>query len=115
MSSVPILEVAVEPVEDGCVIRVRGEVDISTVEALRGPISRARQAGANTLVDLSGVSFMDSSGLHLMLDAALDAETDGWSLAFRPSWQVRRLLEVTGTLEVVRVAPDEPVTDTRPG
>ena len=110
-----ILEVAVEPVADGCVIRVSGEVDMSSVEALRGPLSRARQAGANTLVDLSGVSFMDSSGLHLMLEAALDAETDGWSLTFRPSPQVLRLLEVTGTHVVVRLDPGEPVTDTRPG
>jgi anti-anti-sigma factor len=103
MSSAPILEVVVEPLEDGCVIRARGELDISSVDTLRGPLAAAREKGAATLVDLTGVGFMDSSGLHLMLDAALDAKTEGWPLSFRPSPQVLRLLEVTGTLGVVRL------------
>ena len=105
MSSVPILEVDVELLEDGCVIRARGEVDLSSVGELRGPLARARKAGAPTLVDLTGVGFMDSSGLHLMLDAALGAKADGWSLSFRVSPEVLRVLEVTGTLDVVRIVP----------
>jgi anti-sigma B factor antagonist len=99
-----LLEVVVEPLEDGRAIRARGEVDISSVETLRGALAAAREEGANTLVDLSGVGFMDSSGLHLMLNAAIDAETDGWSLAFLASRQVLRLLDVTGTRGVVRLA-----------
>ena len=105
MSSDPILEVVVEQLEDGPLIRVRGEVDLSTVGELRGPLAAAREQGAATLVDLSGVTFMDSSGLHLMLKTALDAEPDGWLLSFRLSREVRRLLEVSGTLDVVRIAP----------
>lgn len=103
MSSVPILEVIVEPLEGGCVIRARGEIDMSSVERLRRPLLAARAAGLATLVDLSGVGFMDSSGLHLMLGAALDAAQDGWSLSFRPSPQVMRVLEVSGTTGVVRL------------
>jgi anti-sigma B factor antagonist len=99
-----LLEVDVEPLEDGCAIRARGEVDMSSVETLRRALAAAREDGAKTLVDLSGVGFMDSSGLHLILNAALDAETDGWSLAFLPSRQVLRLLEVTGTRGAVRLA-----------
>jgi anti-sigma B factor antagonist len=106
MSSVPILEVVTEPDGDGWVIRARGEVDMSSVELLRVKLDAAREARAETLVDLSGVSFMDSSGLHAVLEAAMDAEGDGWSLSFRPSRQVKRLLEVTGTLGVVRIAGD---------
>ena len=105
MSSDPILEVVVQRLEDGCVIRVRGEVDLSSIVELRGPLAAAREQGAATLVDLSGVTFMDSSGLHLMLKTALDAEADDWSLSFRISREVRRLLEVTGTLDVVRIVP----------
>jgi anti-sigma B factor antagonist len=103
LSALPLLEVVVESLGERRVIRVRGEVDMSSVEALRKPIAAAREQRATTLVDLSGVGFMDSSGLHLMLDAALDAETDGWSLSFVPSPQVRRLLEATGTLGAVRI------------
>jgi anti-sigma B factor antagonist len=104
VSANSLLEVVVEPLGDGCAIRARGEVDMSSVDTLRLALEEARDNCAKTLVDLSGVGFMDSSGLHLMLNAALDAETNGWSLAFLPSRQVRRLLEVTGTQEVVRLA-----------
>jgi anti-anti-sigma factor len=106
MSSVPILEVVEESFPGGWVITARGEVDLSSVATLRAPLEKARAAGALTLVDLTGVSFMDSSGLHLMLDAAMDARLDGWTLTFRASPQVRRLLEVTGTLDVVDLEPD---------
>jgi anti-anti-sigma factor len=106
MSMLPLLEVVVEPLEDGRLIRARGELDMSSVDALRGPLAAARDAGATTVVDMSGVEFIDSSGLHLILDAALDAETDGSALSFRPSRQVLRILEVTGTLEVLRIASE---------
>jgi anti-sigma B factor antagonist len=109
VSSVPILEVAVESRDGRWMIRARGEIDLSSVDALRGPLAEARKARAATVVDLTGIEFMDSSGLHLLLDSALDAERDDWSLSFRPSRQVLRLLEVTGTLGIV------PLSDGRPG
>jgi anti-sigma B factor antagonist len=99
----PLLEVVVEPLDEGSVIRARGELDMSSVEALRGPLRAAREEGAATLVDLSEVGFMDSSGLHLILDASLDAKVDGWSLSFLASRQVLRVLEVTDTLGIVPV------------
>lgn len=107
MSSGPLLEVVVEPLDEGCVIRARGELDMSSVEALRGAMLAAREEGATTLVDLSEVGFMDSSGLHLILDASLDAKADGWSLSFLPSRQVFRVLEVTDTLRVVPVVSSD--------
>jgi anti-anti-sigma factor len=103
VSSSPLLEVVVEPLDEGCVIRARGELDMSSVAALRAPLRAAREEGATTLVDLSEVGFMDSSGLHLILDASLDAKADGWSLSFRASRQVLRVLEVTDTLGIVPV------------
>jgi anti-sigma B factor antagonist len=108
MSSAPILEVTVESRDGGCLIRARGEIDMSSVDALRHPLESARKAGAATVVDLIDVGFMDSSGLHLLLNAALDAEADGWSLSFRPSPQVHRVLEVTGTLGMLRLTGERP-------
>jgi anti-sigma B factor antagonist len=115
MFSDPILEVAVENLEDRRVIRARGEVDLSSVDVLRGPLAAAREERVATLVDLAEVGFMDSSGLHLLLDAALDAEKNGWSLSFRPSRQVLRLLEVTGTADVLHLVPADPRADSGPG
>ena len=115
MPSDPILEVSVENLDDGRVIRVRGEVDLSSIEVLRGPLAAARRERVATLVDLAEVGFMDSTGLHLLLDAALDAAHDNWSLSFRPSRQVMRLLEVTGTVDAVRLVPADSTTDADPG
>jgi anti-sigma B factor antagonist len=115
MRSDQILEVAVENLEDRRVIRVRGEVDLSSVDALRGAIAAARREGVATLVDLSEVGFMDSTGLHLLLDTALGAKEDGWSVSFRPSRQVMRLLEVTGTVDVLGLVPADSSTDADPG
>jgi anti-anti-sigma factor len=109
MSRSQILEVEVEPLGDERVIRARGEIDMSSIDPLRHALAAAQSERVDTLVDLSGVHFIDSTGLHLMLTASLDASANGWSVAFRPSRQVRRLLEVTGTLEVV------PLRDPSPG
>jgi anti-anti-sigma factor len=101
MSWCPILEVQVEAHERERVIRARGEIDMSSVEMLRGPLDSARSDSVDTVVDLSGIAFMDSSGLQLMLDATREADTNGWTVSFRPSPPVRRLLEVSGTLDAV--------------
>ncbi|HEY1777021.1 MAG TPA: STAS domain-containing protein [Solirubrobacteraceae bacterium] len=65
------LRIAVE--RTGTTVRVaaEGEIDISTVERLREATSRELAAdGEIVVVDLTHVSFIDSSGLHAVLDAA---------------------------------------------
>jgi|Tabmets5t2r1_1033131.scaffolds.fasta_scaffold73661_2 anti-sigma B factor antagonist len=108
MSAVPLLELSIDSVEEARVIRARGEVDMSSVGELRRQIDAARGDGAATLLDLSEVTFMDSTGLHLLIEASRRAETDGWpSFVIRPSPPVRRLLEVSGTLGMLPVVVDE--------
>lgn len=52
------------------VIASEGEIDVSSVGAFRNALSEAAGAGADRLViDLSEVSFIDSSGLGALLDA----------------------------------------------
>ena len=53
---------------DATVVRVEGDVDIATVPALRSLLARAGHE-AHVLVDLSGVTFMDCSGLSALLQA----------------------------------------------
>ena len=108
MNQSQLLEVAVESLDGRRVIRARGEIDMSSIEPLRGAVAAARAAKVDTVVDLSGVGFIDSTGLHLILDASLDAAANGWSVSFVPSRQVLRLLEATGTLETVPVSPPPP-------
>jgi anti-sigma B factor antagonist len=49
-------------------LTLAGEIDVTNSDELRGMLETAVSEGARTLVvDLSGVSFMDSSALHALL------------------------------------------------
>lgn len=47
-------------------------------------------------IDLTGVSFFNSTGIGVLCDAAADARLRGTALVVRPSAHVRRTLEITG-------------------
>jgi anti-anti-sigma factor len=55
-------------------------------------------------VDMSGVSFMDSSGLRVLMDATTRAREGGGDLIVaRPSAAVARLVEISGLGEQLRL------------
>jgi anti-sigma B factor antagonist len=83
---------------DRILLTVDGEIDMSTVERLRAAVREARAAGWDRLViDLASVRFIDSQGLHLLLDVDREASADGWQFAIIDgSPSVTRLLELTG-------------------
>jgi anti-anti-sigma factor len=76
---------------------VQGELDISNVEQLGDALWVELRAGSSVVVDLSGLTFMDSQGLRLFLQLALHAEKAGLDpvVLLNPSPIVRRVLEIT--------------------
>ena len=56
-----LLRVTVEPLEDGRRIRAVGEVDLNTAAALRRELDLASAVADTVLLDLSDVTFIDSS------------------------------------------------------
>jgi anti-sigma B factor antagonist len=108
LSSLATFRVTIEPLDDSCMMRAAGEIDIATAPTLRAQLAAARAARLTTLLDLSAVTFMDSSGLHVLLDGARWVDADKWALFIvRPSWAVLRLLEVSGTREMLPVVDAE--------
>jgi anti-anti-sigma factor len=104
MGSPDLLHVTVEPVKDARLIRVAGEIDLSTVVALRRELDAAREEVATVLLDLSDVTFIDSTGLHLLLDASHSSAVSDWAFFLvRPSEAVQRLIELSGTADLVRL------------
>jgi anti-sigma B factor antagonist len=105
---VPDLHVTTEPMEDAIVVRATGEIDMSTVDVLRRELDAARAEDATALLNLSGVTFIDSTGLHLLLDASHRSAVSDWGFFVgRPSEAVRRLLDLSGTSDLVMVVdPD---------
>ena len=102
MRSPAPLSITVEPLEEARLIRAVGEIDISSVDAIRSELECARQEAATVLLDLSDVTFIDSSGLHLLLDASRSAAVDDWPFFIvRASAAVQRLIEVSGTADLL--------------
>lgn len=83
------------------VITVRGEVDAASADTLRNAIFEVIDGGKPTVtVDMNDVSFMDSSGLRVLIAGYKAAEQGGGALRVRnPSDVVTRLLEITGQLD----------------
>ncbi len=77
---------------------VTGEVDLDTAPTVRDEVLRHLREGATVHLDLGDVTFMDSSGLHVLLATTRRAALVGAELRLvRVSPRVQRLLVLTGT------------------
>ena len=88
--------------------RLRGELDMETVDAIRARLSEAITSEVTALiVDLSEVTFMDSSAVELLfrLRAELAVRQMQLRLVLAPDALIRRTLEVTdGGSELLALA-----------
>lgn len=96
------MHTTVDEVGDGSWrVTVAGELDAATapdlVAALRPLVAHP---SGSVVVNMSEVSFMDSSGLRALIHAANDAKAAGGSVVLvAVSAAVNRLLEVTGLVD----------------
>jgi anti-sigma B factor antagonist len=88
---------------DPLVISIGGEVDMSNVQAVESAL-RAVLVDAPHLVvfDVSALSFIDSSGIAVLLRVA---EKIGRLELRNPSSTVQRIIQATGLTDVLRVEP----------
>ena len=85
------------------VIKLNGEIDMSNVDSLREVIEPVLQQTYERVdFDLSGLDFMDSSGIALLLRIA--AKTGSVRLR-GPSALVRRMIAATGLSDVLLMDP----------
>lgn len=79
-------------------LRLRGELDLPTVAACKAPLFEALQRPAPVVVvDLSELSFIDSTGLRLLLDLKRALELAGTKLKLGEiSAPAARVLEISG-------------------
>ncbi|WP_127509368.1 STAS domain-containing protein [Actinoplanes solisilvae] len=80
-------------------LAVTGEIDLATVDDFRAAIAQAIKIEGTTrvLVDLSQVSFCDSSGIAALDRAYGEAAEQGIALRVtRPQQGVSRLLQIMG-------------------
>ena len=83
-------DVATFPARDHTLLCARGEIDIATVAQFAAAISCVAD-GVPLIVDMADVTFMDSTGLAVLIRA----KQQGVSVRVRcPSINVRRLIEI---------------------
>lgn len=98
--TVPDLEITTSVEGDASLLVVVGEVDASSADELRSAVVDALAAHQEIVIDLAGVTFMDSSGLSVLTHARNQLDEQGGKLTLRsPSSSVTRLLEITGLAE----------------
>lgn len=90
--------------EDGTVIlRLSGELDVTNADEVRAAVTAAMGSEpARVIIDLAALTYMDSSGVALILSVAQAADEVEIR---RPTAIVRRLMELTGITEILRVTP----------
>ena len=78
-----------------------GEIDLATADPFEERASEAvmKAAGSSVLIDLSGVTFMDSSGMRALI-RVLELRS-GKSLIVQPSRQVFMLLQLVALTDGV--------------
>ena len=88
------------------VFAMRGELDLGTVRQASHQLE-ADWTTREALLDLSAVTFIDTTGLRFLLDVQREAEAKGRSLVLRnPSARVRATLRISGLLPRFRISTD---------
>lgn len=93
--------IAVEAERDTVRIAPRGELDLATTAQLQRELARVIETGPGRIViDLGGVEFLDSTGLHTLLVVYAQARRDNWELTIIPGARaVQRIFEITSTID----------------
>lgn len=100
------LTVAVARDGDEHTVTVAGELDVATAERVEQALMEAEAGDARAIVlDLSGLTFMDSTGVRLLVNANTRARTDDCRLTLvRGPAAVQRVMELSGVDELLPFA-----------
>jgi anti-anti-sigma factor len=90
-------------------IAIRGEIDLANFAAVQAQVNQEIDNRTTAVrVDLTGVTFIDSTGLRVLfaLVATLERLQVGLELCAPESSPARRVIELSGLSSLVRVVPD---------
>ena len=102
-----VLDVKTATVSGRGVVQVRGEVDMRTAPGLRDRLLDAAQAlSGELLIDLSGVDYIDSSGVGTMVYVKREVERAGGRVVLIGlSPRVRGVFEMTRLDTFFKIVP----------
>jgi anti-sigma B factor antagonist len=93
--------VRVEPAREVVWVKPIGELDLASCPELQQRVAELVAVGFEDLIiDLRGLSFLDVTGLCLLLELAGRARAERWRLALvQGDDRIRRIFALTGTLD----------------
>jgi anti-anti-sigma factor len=97
------LRISCERDGDVYAIRLSGELDLATADRVQRELDRVEACDARSIIlDLSGLTFMDSTGVRLLLSAHARSRADSDRLIMlRGSAPVQRVLQLTGVVDLL--------------
>jgi anti-sigma B factor antagonist len=92
--------------DDGvALITVNGEIDIATAPALRAELASPHM-GSTVIVDLTGVTFLDSTALGVLVSARKTCREVGADFRLVLSEpRILKVFEITGLTSVFSISP----------
>jgi len=97
----PPLTVTAEQLDDRIRVIAAGEIDMRTAADLRVALDAVLDGRpSKIMIDLAAVTFMDSTGLGVLVQACTRAGDHGRVVVINPHPIVRRILEITGLGEL---------------
>jgi anti-sigma B factor antagonist len=107
MSESALLSVRIEDVPDtATVVAIAGELDLSTISRMEGPLWEQLRQRPAVLVDLSGLGFIDSSGIGALIQAFRSANGTPMNVLIGTGSQVERVFGIAGVTEALPVYSD---------
>jgi anti-sigma B factor antagonist len=101
------LAVRIEDTPRGAsIVALTGELGLSTISRMEGPLLEQLRQRPAVLVDLSTLSFIDSSGLGILIRAFRTANGTPISFLIGPGSQVERVFRIAGVDEAMPVFSD---------
>ena len=95
---------------DAAWVYVAGELDIATAPELERTLRESQQLAHLTVLDLRELVFMDSAGVHAIVNASLRARQDGRRLVLvRGRPDIYRMFTLTGSTGDVDIGDADPL------
>ena len=96
-------ECEISKVENGadCVMTVRGDIDLASAPDFESSLRSALDGSPSSItIDLAGLTFIDSSGLRVLVSLSKEAQSRATTLGLRNiPRHAQRVLDITGLSE----------------
>jgi anti-anti-sigma factor len=96
--------------EEPALVRLSGELDMAVAPTLATALAPHLKRGGRVAIDLTELTFMDSSGINVLCRAAGQLGDRGRIVLYHPRPIVRRILDMTGLIGIIGINDQPPST-----